>query len=469
MLNSKNIPSLGDTELVKNEEMISSLPLKPVTSDNVDYLADFTSDYIPGEQLRQRYRIPKNGQDASSGQDVFTIDPCGTYCTIDGSKCFLEARLRAEYSSGAPILAADDVYLAPECNNILFQTIQLTVNEQLILSSNRQDIARHVMRRITTSNGDRAANCYRNEFMGEDSELGDKAVLGPDALYKNPLTDKKPFYIDRPLDDLPMFGQLDSDIPPNSRITFTLYYTPDVSRMFRTAEGADTLNLKFDYIDFYWVTNRLTTKAGDELQNRMKNTNNTFLYVTDQWKADIIPNGNISAGQSTYSPVLGTFLQSTFDVAFILLFPASSYNPPAGSANFSKSLYTKTWGNVNNFHIKTNGRALRSFYDLTVSPTAVTSLYKGIVNSLSSKWDAAPYRGVSPLDFIEYMNGPMAMFPIDLRYVNSEDVQHPEISNLSIDINFGNGGASEDMVPIIVTKSKAIYQYLPDGKIDKIR
>jgi hypothetical protein len=67
------------------------------------------------------------------------------------------------------------------------------------------------------------------------------------------------------------------------------------------------------------------------------------------------------------------------------------------------------------------------------------------------------------------MNGPMAMFPIDLRYVNSEDVQHPEISNLSIDINFGNGGASEDMVPIIVTKSKAIYQYLPDGKIDKIR
>ena len=449
------------------EEMVSDLPVRPVRSDKLDYFADYTSDYIPGYQIKNLFRIPKYGLNVNSQNDTFVIDPLGNGVTIDGSKSYIEAKLWASYTDGTPILPADGVSLAPECNNILFQTIQMQVNDVNVVSSQRQDVARHVMRRVTTSNGDRTANCYRHEFMGSDSELNSRTA-GPASLYHDPIVDKKKFFVDRPLDDLPMHGQLDSDIPPGTKLQYIIYYCQDGSRLFRSADGTEQPMMSFDYIEFNWYTNKLTLKATDELQNKMRSNEGTFLYVSDQWKADLIPNGNIMAGQSTYSPTLGSLLQSTFDVAYIVLFPQSSFSP-TGDASKGKSIYVKSWANTDNFQITSNGANVRNYTQLTSNPTAVTCVYRGIVNSLSSKWDAAPYRACSPFDFIEFLNGSMAMFPVDLRYVNSEDIQHPEITNLNITINFGPGGCSEDMVPYLVTKSKIVLNYLPDGTVAKIR
>lgn len=469
-LNKIDVSSIEQIDpMLKKDEMVAGLPIRPVASDKLDYFADYTSDYIPGSQMRNILRLNGSGSNVESRNDVFTVGPLGPSTTIDGSKSFFEARVYAQYDDGTPILATDDVKLAPECSNILFQWIQLHVNDKVVVSSQRQDVARHVMRRLTTSNGDRVGNCYRHEFMGDDSELATNAGNSlPDLLYKIPIQDKKKFYLTRPIDELPMHGQLDSDIPPNTRLQFTIKYCPDSTWLFRTDSTAGKPTMFFDYVDFNYYTNKLTTKATEDLQEKMRNNNGTFLYVSDLWRADQIPNGIINQGQTTYNPTMGSILQSTFDVAYIVLFPQSTFSPTTDGSK-GKSVYNKTWANVDVFQLNSNGANLRNYINLTASPTTKAALYRGIVNGLSSKWDASPYRAVSPFNFMQFMEGGMAMFPIDLRYVNSEDVQHPEISNLTVLINFGIGGCPEPVVPYLITKSKMVLNYLPDGTVQQLR
>lgn len=440
-----------------------STPLRDTKPEKLSYARDFDWRYIPGESELVKKQFPKGpaGIPVNSAQDIVTYDLVNRRATIDGSKSFFVATCKALKTDGTPILAADNIQLSPEANNLLFERIDLKVNGETTHTNVRQDVVRHIMRRLTTDNGARSENCYLNELMEDDSFIGNNVQSTVTSVFKDQLTDGKEFQLVRYLDDLPFFGQLDADIPGKTNIVFTIKYCSDTSRLFRTDNTTDSPILYVTMLELYIHQNYLTESAGLEIERDIMNPAVPFYFTTDKWEFAYLPEGNIQPGTTMFSSNISRIMLSTPDVAFVCLFPASSFNA-VGTSNQIGSVLKKSFGNVREFILRRDGRVLRNFIDLdNISKRGL--MYKGIVNTLSGPQDAMPIRGFSPLDYAEFLNGNMGMFPLDLRYISSKNVQEPQIIALDIQFIFGSGGASELLVPVIVTKSKGLFEYMPDG------
>jgi hypothetical protein len=447
-----------------------SAPLRDAKPEKLVYAREFDWRYIPGESELVKKQFPKGpaGIPVNSAQDIVTYDLVNRRATIDGSKSFFVATCKAIKADGTPVVDADNISLAPEANNILFERIDLKANGETLHTNVRQDVLRHLMRRLTTSNGDRASRCYLNELMGTDAEIGVNTTPSYSQLiHRNPITDGKEFQLVRYLDDLPFFGQLDADIPGKTNLVFTIKYCSDASRLFRTDAETESPQFFITMLELYIHQNYLTESAGLEIERAITNPSIPFYFTTDKWEFAYLPEGNIQPGTTMFSSNISRIMLSTPDVAFVCLLPANTFNA-VGNSNQIGSIFKKSWGNVREFILRRDGRVLRNYIDLdTVSKRGL--VYKSVVNTLSGPQDAMPMRGFSPFDYVEFMNGGMSVFPLDLRYISSKNVQEPQIIALDIQFIFGAGGCSELMVPVIVTKSKGLYEYMPDGSIKTYR
>lgn len=446
-----------------------NVPLRDAKPEKLTYAREFDWRYIPGESELVKKQFPKgpNGIPVNSAQDIVTYDLVNRRTTIDGSKSFFVATCKAFKQDGTAVLAADNIQLSPEANNVLFERIDLKVNGETTHTNVRQDVLRHVMRRLTTDNGARSQNCYLNELMEDDSFIGNNAQSTVTAVFKDQLTDGKEFQLVRYLDDLPFFGQLDADIPGKTSLVFTIKYCSDTSRLFRTAADVDSPLLYVTMLELYIHQNYLTESAGLEIERAITNPGIPFYFTTDKWEFAYLPEGNIQPGTTMFSSNISRIMLSTPDVAFVCLLPASTFNA-VGNSNQIGSIFKKSWGNVREFILRRDGRVMRDYIDLdNVSKRGL--VYKGIVNCLAGPQDAMPMRGFSPLDYNEFLTGSMAVFPLDLRYISSKNVQEPQIVALDIQFVFGAGGSSELYVPILITKSKALFEYMPDGTVKTYR
>lgn len=449
---------------VQNSFLTNDLdPLKNAKPEKLTYARYFDSRYIPAESELIVKQFPSGpaGIPVSSAQDTVTIDLLDRRNTIDGSKSFFVVTCKAVKKDGSFVTDADNIQLAPEANNILFERIDLKINGETTHTNIRQDFLRHIMRRLTSDNGARSQNCYLNELMEDDSFIGNNLQSTVTSVFKDQITDGKEFQLVRYLDDLPFFGQLDADIPGKTNLVFNIKYCSDYSRLFRTDDTTETPILLKTMLEVYIHQNYLTESAGLEIEREIMNPLVPFYFTTDKWEFALLPEGNIQPGTTMFSSNLSRILLSTPDVAFICLLPAASFNA-VGNSNQVGSIFKKTWGNIREFILRRNGRVMRDFIGLDIISKRAL-MYKGIVNTLSGPQDAMPFRSFSPIDFAEFIQGGMAMFPLDLRYISSKDVQEPKIVGLDVQFIFGAGGASELLIPVIVTKSKALFEYMSDG------
>ena len=185
---------------------------------------------------------------------------------IVGSKSYIKTAVKVKKANFTNVLAGDNIRLAEGADTILFNNVQLYLNQsQVYQEGNYAAVLRSEFDRIVeTSDTERKGNETSDRRLGADGVLDSTYVSfnGSEEWYKNVILDGATFYMYYPLNHIAFMGPDDKYLPPGTAIRLVTGVTSALGSLFTCDDDiVDSPLFEIQSSDLYLCTESITNDA----------------------------------------------------------------------------------------------------------------------------------------------------------------------------------------------------------------
>lgn len=331
-----------------------------------------TLDSTNGSKLRRNKKY----------SNVAIQELSGNRATL-GGQATLVIRGVAKKFDGSDIVDADNISLREEAATLMWQHLEIKVNNTPLNSCERADVQKHVIDRTYVA-GDRAAGLTRDSVpyayrqYGPDEGLEEANVT---TFFKRDIiTDGKTFELERNIDDLPLFGPWGGIIPGFLSVTIdaTLTSNPAIAFISPAAATAQAPFIEIEAIELRTRTVGIVDEVAKQLEAMWASGELTM--DVDTWSARQIP-PEIAVNTSNYTSDTALAFSSVPDVISLVQFKTETFNPSEPVWEKAHPLL-QSWNGIKRMDILNKGECIKTWTDLdrTRSP-AFKSVWEALETS----------------------------------------------------------------------------------------